>query len=60
MDRFSAILRHIIIFIWPIPFLLGFAVDQEPGWPEYLAYAAAGVLTLVAAGVAWRAIRQNR
>lgn len=60
MDRFSSILRHFIIFIWPIPFLLGFAVERDPGWPEYLAYAAAGVLTVVAAGVAWTAIRRGR
>lgn len=60
MDRFSSVLRHIIIFIWPIPFLLRFAVERNPGWPEYLAYTAAGVLTVVAAGVAWMAIRRSR
>ena len=60
MDRFSAILRHVIFFIWPIPFLLGFAVERDPGWPEYLAYAAAGVLTVVAAGAAFVAFRRSR
>ncbi len=60
MDRFSGILRHIIFFIWPIPFLLGFATQQDPGWPEYLAYAAAGVLTVVAAVAGWAAIRRDR
>jgi hypothetical protein len=60
MDRFSSVLRHSIIFIWPIPFLLGFAVEGDSGWPEYLAYAAAGVLAVVAVGVAWMTIRQNR
>jgi hypothetical protein len=60
MDRFSNILRHIIIFIWPIPFLLGFAIERDPGWPEYLAYAVAGGLTVVAAATAWVEIRRGR
>jgi hypothetical protein len=59
MDSFSRVIRHVVIFLWPIPFLLGFAVGDDPGWPEYLAYAAAGVLATVAAGVALATMRRS-
>jgi hypothetical protein len=60
MDSFSSVIRHVVIFLWPIPFLLGFAVGQDPRWPEYLAYAVAGVLAAVAAGGAVAAMRRSR
>ena len=60
MDRISAILRHIVFFIWPIPFLLGFAMERDTGWPEAVAYAAAGLLAVAAAGAAYMAVRRRR
>lgn len=54
------ILRHIVIFIWPIPFLLGFVVQYDEGWPKYLAYAAVAVLAAAAVGAASAALRRDR
>jgi hypothetical protein len=59
MDRFTNILRHIVFFLFPIPFLLGFAIEQGDDWPGLLAYLAAGVLFAVAIGVAWTVFRRG-
>ena len=55
MDKFGLVLRAIVFFLFPIPFLLGYAVDRGDDWTAYLAYAAIAVLLVVAAGVAWGA-----
>jgi hypothetical protein len=50
MNKFDLILRNIVFFIWPTPFLLGFAIEDH-GWTAYVAYAAIVVLVLAAV---WR------
>jgi hypothetical protein len=53
MDKFSLILGTIVFFLFPIPFLLDFAVAHGGDWTGSLAYLAVAVLALaaVAAGV---------
>ncbi len=55
MDKFGLVLRAIVFFLFPIPFLLSFAVDRGDDWTAYLAYGAIAVLVLAAAGAAWGA-----
>src|SRR5262249_19830452 len=50
MSRFDLILRHIAFFLFPVPFLLGFAIEYRGHWTAYVAYAAIVVLVLAAAG----------
>jgi hypothetical protein len=50
MSKFDLILRNIAFFLFPIPFLLGFAVAHPGDWTAYVAYAAIIVLVLVALG----------
>ena len=50
MSRFDLILRHIAFFLFPVPFLLGFAIEYRGYWTAYVAYAAIVVLVLAAAG----------
>jgi hypothetical protein len=53
MDKIGTVLRAIVFFLFPIPFLLDFAVPRGGDWPGWLAYAAVAVLLLgaIAAGV---------
>jgi hypothetical protein len=53
MDKFSLILRTIVFFLFPIPFLLNFAVSRGGDWTAWLAYIAVAVLAsgAVAAGI---------
>jgi hypothetical protein len=53
MDKFSLILGTIVFFLFPIPFLLDFAVSHGEDWTGFLAVMAVAVLALaaVAAGV---------
>lgn len=55
MDKFGLVLRAIVFFLFPIPFLLSYAVDRGDDWTAYLAYAAISVLILAAAVMAWGA-----
>jgi hypothetical protein len=48
MDNFTFVLRTVVFFLFPIPFLLGFAVSHGADWTGYLAYAAVAVLALAA------------
>jgi len=50
MNKFGLILRHIAFFLFPVPFLLGFAIEYRGHWTAYVAYAAIVVLVLVALG----------
>jgi hypothetical protein len=56
MDKFGLVLRTVVFFLFPIPFLLGFAVERSNDWTGYLAYAAVTILVLAAAGAAWAAV----
>ena len=50
MNQFGLILRHIAFFLFPVPFLLGFAIEYRGHWIAYVAYAAIVVLVLLAVG----------
>jgi hypothetical protein len=41
MNRFDLILRDIVFFVFPIPFLLSFAMEHYGDWTAYVAYATA-------------------
>ncbi len=60
MDRFGLILRSIVFFLFPIPFLLGFAQDHGSDWTGTAAYGAVVVLVLAAVVVGWSAGRRGR
>jgi len=60
MDRFGLVLRTVVFFLFPIPFLLSFAVEHGADWTGFLAYAAIAVLVLGAAAAAWTATRRDR
>ena len=60
MDKFGLVLRNIVFFLFPVPFLLGFAVEQGQDWTAYLAYAAIAVLVGLAAAVALNTFNRNR
>jgi hypothetical protein len=56
MDRLGLVLRTVVFFLFPIPFLLGFAVSRGGDWTAVVAYVAIAVLVVAAAGAAWAAI----
>jgi hypothetical protein len=60
MNRFGLLLRNIVFFLFPVPFLLSFAVGQGTDWTAYLAYAAIAVLVVMAAAVAINTFGRNR
>jgi hypothetical protein len=59
MDRFGLVLRTIVFFLFPVPFLLAFATDHGADWTGYLAYAAIAALVAAAAGTAWVMTRRD-
>ncbi|MGA7972125.1 MAG: hypothetical protein WCA36_04895 [Pseudolabrys sp.] len=59
MDKFGLVLRAIVFFLFPIPFLLSFAVDRGDDWTASLAYGAIAVLLVAAAVVGWGAWRRG-
>ena len=60
MDRFGLVLRSIVFFLFPIPFLLGFAQAHGTDWTGYVAYIAVIVLVLAAIVVGWTVNRRER
>jgi hypothetical protein len=58
MDKFGCILGTIVFFLFPIPFLLDFAVSQGNDWTAWLAYAA--IATLAAGATATAVIASRR
>jgi membrane protein YdbS with pleckstrin-like domain len=60
MDRFGLLLRNVVFFLFPVPFLLGFAVEQGSNWAAYLAYAAIAVLVVIAALAAITTFTRHR
>ena len=60
MDRFGLVLRSIVFFLFPIPFLLGFAQAHGTDWTGYVAYIAVIVLVLAAIVVGWTVNRRAR
>jgi len=53
MNKIDLILRSVIIFIFPLPILLGFAIEHGGDWTAWVAYIAAVVLVLAAVARAW-------
>jgi len=59
MDKFGLILRTVVFFLFPVPFLLSFAVSHGEDWTGTVAYVAVAVLALGAAAAAWAASRRG-
>ena len=59
MDRLTVILGTVVFFLFPIPFLLGFAMSDDGGWTTALAYAVIAVLVVVAVAAAVIATRRG-
>ncbi|HYV70925.1 MAG TPA: hypothetical protein VE970_12555 [Pseudolabrys sp.] len=60
MNNFALILRSVIIFIWPLPFLVGFAIERGGDWTAWVAYIAVVVLVSAAVARGWVASRRDR
>jgi hypothetical protein len=60
MDNFGLILRNIVFFLFPVPFLLSFAVERGGDWTAYVAYIAILALVSAAVAVGWVASRRSR
>jgi hypothetical protein len=59
MDRFGLVLRTVVFFLFPIPFLLSFAVSHGGDWTGAVAYMAVAVLALAAVVAGWLATRDG-
>jgi hypothetical protein len=60
MDRFSTVLGTIVFFLFPLPFLLDFAVAHGSDWSGWLAYVAVAVLASAAVAVGVIASRRGK
>jgi hypothetical protein len=60
MDRFSTLLGTIVFFLFPLPFLLDFAVAHGSDWSGWLAYVAVAVLASAAVAVGVIASRRGK
>jgi hypothetical protein len=56
MDRLGIILRTVVFFLFPIPFLLSYAVSRGEDWTVFVAYVAIAILAVAAVGAAWVAL----
>jgi hypothetical protein len=59
MDKFGLVLRTVVFFLFPIPFLLGFAVSHGEDWTGTVAYVAVAVLASAAVAAGWAATRRG-
>jgi hypothetical protein len=59
MDKFGLILRTIVFFLFPVPFLVSFAVGHGTDWTGYVAYAATAALALAAVAAGWAVYRRG-
>ena len=59
MDKLGLVLRTVVFFLFPIPFLLNFAVSHDADWTGTVAYVAIAVLGLAAAATAFMATRRG-
>ena len=60
MDRFGLVLRTVVFFLFPVPFLLGFAQAHGTDWTGYVAYIAVIVLVIAATVMGWAVHRRER
>lgn len=59
MDRLGVILGTVVFFLFPVPFLLDFAVSRDGDWSAWLAYVAVAVLVSGAVAAAIAAKRRG-
>ena len=59
-SRIAHVLRPVVMFTWPLPYLLTFAMDHFADWASDLALAAAIVLSILAVKFGWAAFRATR
>jgi hypothetical protein len=59
MDKFGLVLRTVVFFLFPIPFLLDFAVSHGGDWTGTVAYAAVAILAVAAVATGWAATRRG-
>jgi hypothetical protein len=59
MDNLGLVLRSIVFFLFPIPFLLDFAVSHGGDWTGTVAYVAIAVLAAGAVAAGWAATRRR-
>ena len=60
MNNFGLILRSVVWFLFPLPWLLSFAMEHGEDWTAWVAYIAIVVLVLAAVVSGWVALRRNR
>ena len=60
MNNFGLILRNIVFFLFPVPFLLSFAIEHGGDWTAYVAYTTVVALALAALAAGWVASRRSR
>jgi hypothetical protein len=59
MDKFGLVLRTVVFFLFPIPFLLDFAVSHGGDWTGAVAYVAVAVLASAAVAAGWLATHRG-
>ena len=60
MNNIGLILRNVVIFLFPVPWLLSFAIEHGTDWTAWVAYIAIVVLVLAAVVSGWVASRRDR
>jgi nitroreductase len=60
MNNFGLILRSVVWFLFPLPWLLSFAMEHGEDWTAWVAYIAIVALILAAVASGWGAIRGDR
>jgi hypothetical protein len=58
MNNFDLVLRSIVFFLWPVPFLLNFAMEHGGHWTAYVAYTSIVALAFTAVA-SWVANRRK-
>jgi hypothetical protein len=59
MDNLGLVLRTVVFFLFPIPFLLDFAVSHGGEWTGTMAYIAIAVLAMAAVAAGWTVTRRG-
>ena len=60
MNNIGLILRNVVFFLFPVPWLLSFAMEHGEDWTAWVAYIALVALVLAAVVSGWVASRSNR
>jgi hypothetical protein len=59
MNNFGLILRSVVWFLFPLPWLLSFAIEHGKDWTAWVAYIAAAAVVLAAVAAGWVATRRG-